>query len=84
MPENTISLCLWFRLLDFAACCTRRFLIRSVLLQAHNRFDSLMETNKIHIRKVESFADDPSSAIQNLKVSDRARARVCVCVCVCM
>ena len=50
-----------------------------VSLQAHNRFDSLMENNKINITKVESFADDPSTAIQNLKVKD-----VCVCVCVCV
>lgn len=38
-------------------------------LQAHNRFDSLMEKHTINVSKVESFADDPSTAIQNLRVS---------------
>ncbi|XP_035828588.1 gamma-aminobutyric acid type B receptor subunit 2-like [Aplysia californica] len=37
---------------------------------AHNRFDSLMEKNKINISIVESFADDPEQAIKNLKAHD--------------
>ncbi|XP_025087518.1 gamma-aminobutyric acid type B receptor subunit 2-like isoform X2 [Pomacea canaliculata] len=37
---------------------------------AHNRFDSLMEKHTINVSKVESFADDPSTAIQNLRDHD--------------
>ncbi|XP_059157724.1 gamma-aminobutyric acid type B receptor subunit 2-like [Physella acuta] len=37
---------------------------------ASNRFDSLVEKHKINISLVESFADDPKTAIKNLKDQD--------------